>query len=320
MNVLHLSFNEVYNFELKSIFKNLDFNYEFQKINDIDNRKYNLTAERAIEYWKKYKNIFKEFDIIVITDTSPLVRIILEKYEGIIILWINNRIDYHDSGNLKFNEIFPDNDYYNKLNTNKIDFFSMSLFDKYYLMKIKNFNQKINLLYPIGYNNFDYYFISDEEIYNFYFNSNHNENEINLEKILQELSINFQTEYKIGLRGIIHIPFEWNSFDFFKKIKNNDIFFIPSIEFLKTLSNENNLYWQEPFNFNNIEKSCWYDIYFKDCFVYFNSWKDLKLKTLTTKFKNKKNIINNFFKFHEKNSLEIWSNFLKKKVIFSNVG
>ena len=58
MNVLHLSFNDVYDFELKTIFKSHDFNYEFQKINDIDNRKYNITAERANQYWNKYKNFF----------------------------------------------------------------------------------------------------------------------------------------------------------------------------------------------------------------------------------------------------------------------
>ena len=196
MNVLHLSFNEVYNFELKTILKNLDFNYEFQKINDIDNRKYNITNERAIRYWNKYKNIFLEFDIIIITDTSPIVRIILEKYKGIIILWINNRIDYHDSSNLKPNEEFPDENYYKVLNTNRIYFFSMSLFDKYYLNNIKDFNQEVKILYPIGYNNNDNILVTNEEIYNFYLYNYHNENIVNLSKILENFSINYQTNYK----------------------------------------------------------------------------------------------------------------------------
>ena len=308
MNILHFAFTDKFQEELKYILNLYDIELKYHQFEDNTFGKYNIGEERAINYWNKFKNIFNTFDLIIITDTSPLLRVLVNNFKKPIIVWMNNRIDYYDSATNDCK--FPDDNYYKLLKADNIIFLSMSNFDKFYCNKIKKLYLDITLCRPIGVQE-TYLKATNNELYTFYLSQTHNELKVlNLNNILDDNKINYINTYKQNLRGIIHLPFEWCSYDMYQKLKNNDIMFIPSKDFIIDIYENDNYHWQAPFDITNLEISEWYSDDFKDCFVYFNSWKDLKIKTLTTNYKKKKELIKNVVEKLEKDSLKVWYNFL----------
>ena len=54
---------------------------------------------------------------------------------------------------------------------------------------------------------------------------------------------------------------------------------------------------------------------FKDVFIYFDSWNDLKNKIKTLDFSKQKNILKEIGKKHEKDMLEKWKNVLNINIL-----
>ncbi len=89
---------------------NLDLTNEltlWSEDNDILPKGYfRCTADIANDIWNKSKNYFNQFDVILISDTSPLSRIFLQNIKEVIpkiIIWVCNRFDY---------DFENDNEYY----------------------------------------------------------------------------------------------------------------------------------------------------------------------------------------------------------------
>ena len=92
---------------------------------------YNMTPPRSEQVWEKEKDYFNSFDTIIVSDTIPLARPLLDNYDGNIILYISNRFDYGDT---KDPEVFPDEDYYNEMSKSRLNVkvIANNYFDKWY--------------------------------------------------------------------------------------------------------------------------------------------------------------------------------------------
>src|SRR5689334_6402784 len=87
--------------------------YEFDPASH-GNVLYNITHDRAERIWQTHKEYFDQFDLVLVSDTTPLARIFLQNnWEKPLIIWICNRFDYADAASLDGE--FPDVEYYQLL-------------------------------------------------------------------------------------------------------------------------------------------------------------------------------------------------------------
>jgi hypothetical protein len=91
---------------------------------------------------------------------------------------------------------------------------------------------------------------------------------------------NYRGEYKgpgdlRDIKGIIHIPYAWSNLAIFENWSLGNVYFIPSKEYLVSMSTGGNFFWSPPFDIDFIESSEWYLPEHSDLFIYFNSFEDL---------------------------------------------
>ena len=84
--------------------------------------------------------------------------------------------------------------------------------------------------------------------------------------------------------GIIHIPYAWSNLALFEGLQLGIIYFIPSLEFIKYLIHTDEFkkdcfFWSPPLIEDVLHLSEWYCEEFKEVFIYFDSWIDLKKKS-----------------------------------------
>jgi hypothetical protein len=74
---------------------------------------YNIGPERARRSWELWRERLTAADVVLVSDTAPLARIILERldeFAGHVVVWVCNRFDYADQATNDCG--FPDPDYY----------------------------------------------------------------------------------------------------------------------------------------------------------------------------------------------------------------
>lgn len=341
LKVLHLSFHSA---QIKEIeFLSKKFEFDLITWNPLDNapyedgniffcpfdgysrgnRLYNIGHCRAQLIWELHKNFFKQFDLIITSDTAPLSRIFLQNNCTIpLMIWICNRLDYTNTASLDCE--FPDAELYalfrKACRKKHTQIFSCTPFEIAYAHK-KNIKLKKFIIKPLG--------IPDEGLpkkpltlnkinreVSFFVLPYHNDK--TLPKILDALEISYyQGQYadlndQKNFKGTIHIPHAWSSFTLFKNWSNEMIYFIPSKDFLKELSEQIEFFWSPPLDWKELDYSEWYLPQHQNLFVYFDSWEDLKRKIIDTDYKNMKEKIKNFMHAHTEENLEKWENVLKK--------
>lgn len=311
MKVLHVSYHNGCIGDINYVASKIGFKVEALKA-DWD---YLISHERAKEIWDKYSDYFKNFDIIITSDTAPLSRIFLQNnYEGKLIVWICNRFDYPNRDG------FPDREYFelwnNNLNNNKVKFISYTPFEYIYARQrgiplkdfvIKpiagNIERSLSTIIPNTTAKDKCFFIPpyhNDSIY------------MNLHNKCSSLGINtYAGRYNgiqdlVGFRGIIHIPYAWSNLALFEAIKLGIPHIIPSKEFLIKLSTSGNFFWSPPFQIGNIGYSEWYCEELKELFVFFNSWEDLKIISENYNFNSITEKRFKFIKDHEDRELIKW--------------
>lgn len=323
MNYLHISFHRGCHNDLKYISDQLNIKIEFMEFNDGTKGKYNIGHERAEKYWNKHKDYFNTFDGVITSDTSPISRVFLQNnWSKKLIIWINNRFDYHDAATLDCE--FPDKEYYelfkNAVNKKNIYIIGYTEFENFYCKNIRNIDIGDFVIKPIGfpsiYNNFIKTKVDNIQD-TVFVGSYHNDNiMMNLSKKIKELDIlvyNGRFNGPLDLarfKGVVHIPYAWSNYAFFEAIQNNIIYFIPSKDFFMELKKDKDFFWSPPYRDENIELSEWYNPNNKDLLVYFNSWIDLKIKILSTNYKKKKEILETYAQKHTKEMLSLWKQIL----------
>ena len=332
MRILHLSFhtgchNDI-TYMINELNKNRDnkIKLSFMEFNDGTKGKYNVGHDRAKKYYDKHLEYFNTFDTIITSDTAPISRVFLQNnWDKKLIIWINNRFDYCDESTNDCK--FPDQEYYDlfkeAINKDNVEIIGYTPFENYYCKNIRNIDIGNKIIKPIGclsniYINNNTNNIDDKNN-KFFVGLYHNDNiMIKLSEKLKELNIKcFNGRFNgpkdlIDYKGVIHIPYAWSNYALFEGIMNEIIYFIPSKEFLIELKKDKDFFWSPPYKDENLELSEWYNEENKDCFVYFKSWDDLKIKTLTINYLKKKEYLKKFGDNHRIKMLELWKNILSK--------
>lgn len=320
LKVLHLSFHLGCHNELLSISKELGFEVTFLEFNDGTAGKYNIGHDRAEKYWNKNKEYLNQFDLIITSDTAPISRVFLQNNcDKKLIIWINNRFDYHDASTLDCN--FPDEEYYNlfklALKNKNVKIFGYTPFENFYCKNKRGIDIGDLVIKPTGmisnvYKNNKFSNIEDVEN-TFFIGPYHNDNiMMNLKEKIEDLDFKvyngrFNGPYDLArFKAVIHIPYAWSNYSFFEAIYLGIIYFIPTKKFLFELKKDKDFFWSPPYSDENIELSEWYNPEHKNILVYFDSWIDLKVKLYTTNYKKQKNIIKIFSFEHTNKMLELW--------------
>jgi hypothetical protein len=341
MKILHISFYITLHYDIIYIINELNKELEvnekiklsFMEFNDGTRGKYNIGHERAEKYWNKHKDYFNKFDIIIVSETTPISRVFLQNnYNGKLIIWISNRFDYCDMATNDCN--FPDEEYYDifkkAINNNNVKIISSTEFENYYCRNVKCIDICNTLIKPIGCINNIYSSYNVKKIKNkneiFIVGNNFNETKmINLKEKLNELNISVYNSNLVNpcdiieFKGIIHIPHTWSSFELFRNIQLGVIYFIPSYEFLLELKKENkNFYWTPPYSEYNLNLSEWYNDINKNCFVYFDSWDDLINKIDMLNYAKKKEYLLEFGEKHKNKMIKLWKKYIYKYYNYYN--
>ena len=116
--------------------------------------------------------------------------------------------------------------------------------------------------------------------------------------------------------GVIHIPYAWSNLALLEAIQAEIIFFIPSLQFIKYLIHTDKdktdcFFWSPPLKEQLLNLSEWYCEEFKDVFIYFDSWEDLKHKIENLDSIKHKELLKNIGLKHEKDMLQKW-----RKILF----
>ncbi len=336
LKVLHISFHKGCQNDIEYIANKLNFELTFMEYDDgisIGLDKYNVTHEKASNSWNKYKDYYNSFDIIITSDTAPISRIFLQNnFKKKLIIWICNRFDYANQPSLNF----PDQEYYDLINSVKdrpnVHIIGYTPFENYYANNIKKLSIGNEYIKPIGkigkiYNNYVSTQIEDKKN-TFIIGPYHNDNlMIDLKSKVLSLGIKVYNGRYDGPKdlsefaGIIHIPYAWSNLALFEALQAETIFFIPSLKFLKYLihtdiNNEkkDSFFWSPPLIEDALYLSEWYCEDFKDIFIYFDSWSDLKYKINTLNFNNHKQLLRIKGNEHENNMLNKWKNILYNNI------
>ncbi len=325
MKILHLSFHKGCQNDIEYICNKLGLNVEYKTFTDgitKDNEIYNITHQRALDAWNNYKDYYRQFDLIITSDTCPISRVFLQNnWDKKLIIWICNRFDYSHGSNSGF----PDKEYYNLINDVKnrpnVKIIGYTPFENYYANNIRNLNIGNNVIKPIGkissiYSNYKSTIIDDKQD-TFFVGSYHNDNiMMNLKEKILELGINvYNGRYNGPLdlaefKGVIHIPYAWSNLALFEAIQLGITYFIPSINFLKELKIGKSFFWSPPYKEELLYLSEWYCDNHKDIIIYFDSWNDLVNKTNNFDYNSHKEKLIKFGEQHENNMLELWREIL----------
>jgi hypothetical protein len=332
LKVLHISFHKGCQNDIEYISKKLNFELTFMEYDDgisIGLDKYNVTHEKATSSWNKHKDYYNSFDVIITSDTAPISRIFLQNnFEKKLIIWICNRFDYANQPAINF----PDEEYYNLINDAKnrpnVSIIGYTPFENYYANVIKKLSIGNECIKPIGqigdvYNNYISTQVEDKQN-TFIIGPYHNDNlMMDLKSKVCSLGIKIYNGRYNGPKdlaefaGVIHIPYAWSNLALLEAIQAEIIFFIPSLNFLKYFINTNidgekkdSFFWSPPLIEDVLYLSEWYCEDFKEAFIYFDSWDDLKHKIDTLNFKKQKKILRKIGDKHEKETLEKWKKYI----------
>ncbi|MDN3504686.1 MAG: hypothetical protein P0S95_03825 [Rhabdochlamydiaceae bacterium] len=331
LKVLHLTFHNGCKKEIESLSSELNFNLETMvmhklPIEQFDGRtiggdRYNIDSKKAFEIWKRNKEYFDSFDLIITSDTAPLSRIFLQNnFQKPLIIWVCNRFDYTELGSRACD--FPDKAYYQMIqdaaNKPNVALISYTEFEHVYATRIKNTKAWNQTIQPIGQTN--KFVLNSSPIpkhinkkETFFVPPYHNDTIfMNLSKKLSSIGIpNYCGRYNGPLdlqdfKGIIHIPYAWSNLALFENWERGKIYFIPSLSFICRLSREHNFFWSPPLIYRYLTLSEWYRKENKSNFVFFNSFDDLIHKISTTDYETKKLQILEFHKQHKNKTLKQW--------------
>lgn len=105
-NILHISHHIGCFRDQQYVLEKLNFSVTNYKFTD---NLYTITKDVSKQFWDNNKEIFNEFDYILISDTAPLSRCFLEHINELkpnLIIWICNRFDWAMQSEPEYYELF----------------------------------------------------------------------------------------------------------------------------------------------------------------------------------------------------------------------
>lgn len=341
MKFLHLTFHKGCEKEIQYVFTELGYQIDTWRFDDGETDPnsediYKITHERAQKCWNLHRDFFEKYDGIITSDTCPLARPFLQNHwRKPLLIWICNRFDY-----LVYDEAFKQliRDIPNRP---LVRIFGYTFIESIYGKYIRGVDWGNELVIkPIGKNieskhlHKTYFPISPPSFFSasppqpqkkYYVPLYGNEtNLVNLRWILNDLGFaNDAFRFShiselLGFQGIVTIPYAWSTFALFERMQLGMVVFVPSEEFLMKLFTKNEhpvrkWWFQDPFYLAHPERLVWSEWYCsenRDCFVYFDSWMDLKEKLLHTDYESKTAQILKRGQAHEQYVMGQWKDIL----------
>lgn len=326
--VLHMGFHNGCTKDVEYVCKLNGFDFHHMRFNDgitEGNKIYNVSEEIANNAWKKYKDYYNSFDLIITSDTAPISRTLLQNnFEKPLIIWVCNRFDYFDWQT--YDGTFPDEKYYEMIknaNNKNIKICPYTPFEKIYAKTKKCDDNFGKMIQPVGSKTLGMVHDSEDrgspipkdiiKEETFFIPPYRNDVEIlKVSDILSKMNIkNCATRYGSPIelesfRGIVHIPYAWSNLALFENLNLGITYFLPSLKFWKEIDSSikpNGLFFSNPKILQFLKYSEWYSPYNKDNFVFFDSWEHLRYlsenynveefierkKTITLKSKERNN-------------------------------
>ncbi len=276
---------------------------------------YSITKETANELWEKNKDYYNSFDAVFISHLATLSRIFLQNdWQKPLYIWLCFRFDY-------FHPPRVDKEYQQLIAAARhrpnVKFFAATIHDKLYIQNVLG-DFPVEVVEPFIYiNNAVKQFAPCKDKY--YLFSKHNETvAMNLKQLTDALGIpTYQHAWDLGepdlrgVRGIIHLPYNNMSRGFLENLALENVFFLPTLDFLKECIATRRFWWDIERIPQHVELSEWYAEENKNLFVYFSSFEDLKRVTLAPDvdklIESKKITIRLFNEWRNAKTLEKWS-------------
>jgi len=302
---------------------------------------YNITHERAQRVWEKHKDYFNQFDVIMTSDTAPLARIFLQNnnWKKPLIIWICNRFNYTDYGSL--DGAFPDQEFYdlfrNAAHNNMVKIISYTPYEYHYA---RHYGVEIGtrMIRPIGvtdklaqkknmqkaeqkeFKSAIPAHIKKEDTVFLY--PRLSESEVQFAKaqcaradiLLYHGVYNGPADLQ-GFKGVLYFPYQRSNLALFENIQRGIVHFIPSINFIRDAIRKG-----DPVRYCTLQdyNLCeWYCQDFADCFIYFDSWQDLKHKIATTNYQAMSAKIKEKARMHRARMLQEWAQVFKECSLLS---
>lgn len=328
IKVLHLTFHKGCAEEVQRVAQDLSIDLTTWFIQDLPpnffdgqrttNALYNIGHDRAARIWDLHKDFFDKFDMIITSDTAPLSRIFLQNnWTKPLVIWICNRFDYYDESSLDCD--FPDQEYYalfsDACHQENVKVVSYTAYERIYA-EDKGIDVGPLLIKPIGFipktleaSSIPTHVCKEES---FFLPPYHNETIFkNMGAHCNQIGINTYCGRYNGVKdleafkGVIHLPYSWSNLALFESMQLGIVYFIPSANFLRILYQSGN-YFIPNMNEHFYSVSEWYCKENAPCFIYFDSWDDLKDKIANTDFAKKKQIIKKMGEQHAVDTLKMW--------------
>lgn len=299
----------------KELFDGVDLPWSYDR--------YVITKEKADAIWQNNKEYFSSFDGFIVSDTALLARIFFQHAQDKpLILWICNRFDFSLTGK------GVDPSYYEEfreaLKRPNVKAIAYTAYEAAHAKNHYHIDGINDLIQPIGLN-----YLSIDRIHfdpipqtlhkkNTFFLRNYlNEKGLKISRVLSRNGIpHYMGPYKgpkdlEGFKGVIHIPSVMSNFALFEQLSLGLVHFIPSKQFytkLAALPGFTFRFWcNAPFE-DIFSYSEWYSEDYKDLFVYFDSWEDLKVKTETLDLTRLSFQAKLFSEKHKQHMLDKWQN------------
>ncbi|MCH9622007.1 MAG: hypothetical protein S4CHLAM20_14410 [Chlamydiia bacterium] len=331
--------------EIKALSKHFDFDLTTwiipnQKYGDLDPSSYPMdnymmTHEKADRIFKKHKETFESFDLIITSDVAPLSRIFLQNnWQKPLIVWVCNRFDLCVIK--RKHKIFPDPEYYelfeNAKNFDNIAIIGYTNYERVHAFKNKNITSIKETIPPTGLNED---FSSKKAIKKrldkenrFFVRRYINEKNYGILQKLEKINIQYYCGPYAGsqdlkdFKGMIHIPIVMSNFFLWENLKQGIIHFIPSKKFYKELYETKAIqfwdwtkagsWWSFIPTDEIFENSDWYNDKLAPYIVYFDSMEHLKQLTEEIDFEAKRKDIKAFHKRHVDYCLSKWDEVFKR--------
>jgi hypothetical protein len=279
----------------------------------------NFNADKANRMWKEYESYFNSFDAILVSHLSTWCRPFLQNnWKKPLFIWFFFRFDHDIDDTSAYYDLLRDA----RNHRQNVKIFAATEYDRQYAQnRLGEF--PIEIVHPlICINNENKTKIPCGED-TFFLLGKHNESLF--VNRLNELGIptyrhNWEASVPDlrGVRGIIHIPYVYATRSLIENLALENVYFLPSQSFLRTLRRADNFFWDGGMigeSLGDFSLAEWYNEEHKNLFVYFNSFEDLKqisdsphLKSL---IEEKKRNIREFNQRYNEEALRKWKDILQ---------
>lgn len=332
LDVLHITCHTGCEKHINYVSKRLQWSSEtFNAIRmtDLDSDSvFNMLPDRADAFWQTHKHRIIGRDLVIVSDTAPLSRVILrhmDEYAGNLIVWICNRFDYaHNTEGLK--NPFPDEDWYrclceaSKTYWDRVRIVSYTKFERIYALDKQVFwfgAFADAVIRPIGTletviqthlgaipdnvraRKSEYLFIppyiNDELLIDFEF--------LNTRNIRWYRGRYAGSKDLVGFRAILHVPYAYSNLALFENLTNGLVYYLPSLEFMNVLIQKSQ--WFQD-GLSRIHLAEWYDPGNANLFVYFDSWEDLAFKLSGNEHEKRVDAISRWVQHEQRETVLQW--------------